>query len=246
MMDLAISGKRVLVTGGTRGLGRTTVLALARGGAKVVACHSSAGAAADDLSRELKELGDQHHVVRADVTAQDDVERLVGCCEDALGGLDVVVNNVGVAGEAPVDELSPEEWNRVLDTNLTACFLVTQATLPLLTEGGSVIYVGASAALRGRPATAHYTASKAALIGLTKSLAKELGPRGIRLNTIAPGVIDKGEGQGPPPHLRERLAGMTALGRLGTPDDVAGAVLFFASDLSRYITGTTLNVDGGI
>ncbi|NBE93733.1 SDR family oxidoreductase [Nonomuraea sp. KC401] len=245
-MDLAISGKRVLVTGGTRGLGRASALALARGGAKVVACHGRAGAAADDLARELKELGDHHHVVRADVTSEDDVDRLAGACADAYGGLDVVINNVGVAGEAPVGELTGEEWDRVMDANLTAPFLVTRATLPLLSEGGSVVYVGASAALRGRPATAHYTASKAALIGLTRSLAKELGPRGIRLNTVAPGVIDKGEGLGPPPPLRERLAGMTALGRLGTTDDVVGAVLFFASDLSRYVTGTTLNVDGGI
>ncbi|MGJ6967151.1 SDR family NAD(P)-dependent oxidoreductase [Streptosporangium sp. G11] len=245
-MELGIFGKRVLVTGGTRGLGKTVVLALAKGGARVVTCHHSAGAAADDLSRELKELGDQHHVVRADVTAEDDVQRLAGVCKEAFGGLDVVINNVGVVGEAPVGELSAEEWSRVLDTNLTAHFLVTQASLPLLAEGGSVINIGASAALRGRAATAHYTASKAALIGLTKSLAKELGPRGIRINTIAPGVIDKGGDLGPPPQMRERLAKMTALGRLGTTDDVAGAVLFFAGDLSRYITGTTLNVDGGI
>lgn len=245
-MELGISGKRVLVTGGTRGLGRAAVLALARSGARVVTCHRGAGAAADDLSRELKELGDRHHVVRADVTVGDDVERLAGVCEDVFGGLDVVVNNVGVAGEAPVDELSADEWNRVLGANLTAHFLVTQAALPLLSEGGAVINVGASAALRGRPATAHYAASKAALIGLTRSLAKELGPRGIRVNTIAPGVIDKGGGLGPPPHMRKHLAGMTALGRLGTTDDVVGAMLFFVSDLSRYITGTTLNVDGGI
>lgn len=242
-MDLAISGKRVLVTGGTRGLGKATVLALARGGAKVIACHRRAGEAADELSMELKELG-EHHVVRADVTVQDDVERLAGVCKDAFGGLDVVVDNVGVAAEAPVGELSGEEWNRVIGTNLTSHFLVTQATLPLLSDGGSVIYIGASAALRGRAATAHYTASKAALIGLARSLAKELGPRGVRVNTIAPGVIDKGENL--PPALTQRLAGMTALGRLGTTDDLVGAVLFFAGDLSRYITGTTLNVDGGI
>ncbi|WP_329430195.1 SDR family oxidoreductase [Streptosporangium sp. NBC_01495] len=245
-MELGISGKRVLVTGGTRGLGKTIVLSLAREGARVVTCHHSAGTAADDLSRELKELGDQHHVVRADVTAEDDVARLAGVCRDAFGGLDAVINNVGVVGEAPVGELSAQEWHRVLDANLTSHFLVTQATLPLLSEGASVVYIGASAALRGRAETGHYTASKAALIGLTRSLAKELGPRGIRINTIAPGVIDKGEGLGPPPQMRERLARMTALGRLGTTDDVAGAVLFLAGDLSRYITGTTLNVDGGI
>ncbi|TYB60576.1 3-oxoacyl-ACP reductase FabG [Nonomuraea sp. PA05] len=243
-MDLAITGKRVLVTGGTRGLGKATVLALARGGAKVVTCHRQAGEAADELSRELKEFGDDHHVVRADVTSADDVRRLAAVCGEAFGELDVVVDNVGVAAEAPMDELSGEEWQRVIGTNLTSHFLVTQAALPLLSEGASVIYIGASAALRGRPATAHYSASKAALIGLTRSLAKELGSRGIRVNTIAPGVIDKGEAL--PPPLRQRLAGMTALGRLGTADDLVGAVLFFAGDLSRYITGTTLNVDGGI
>jgi 3-oxoacyl-[acyl-carrier protein] reductase len=245
-MDFGLAGKRVLVTGGTRGIGRQTVLAFARAGAHVVAAGRRPGEAADSLARELKTLGDGHRVVQADVTEPADVTVLTDICRTDLGGLDVVVNNVGVDARAKFAELAPEEWTRVVDTNLTGCFLVTRSALGLLAEHGSIINIGASAGTRGRPESAHYGASKTALIGLTRSLSKELGPRGIRVNTVAPGVIVTEPGGGPPPPVAELIRAVTALDRLGTCDDVVPAVLFLASDLSRYITGVTLNVDGGI
>ncbi|WP_031173392.1 SDR family NAD(P)-dependent oxidoreductase [Streptosporangium roseum] len=245
-MDLGLAGKRVLVTGGTHGIGRETVLAFARAGACVVACNRSPGEAADALARELKGLGDGHRVVQADVTDTAGVATLADACREALGGLDVVVNNVGVDGRSPFEELTGEKWHRVIETNLTSCFLVTQAALGLLADNGSVINIGASAGMRGRPESAHYGASKTALVGLTRSLARELGGRGIRVNTVAPGVIVTEPGGGPPPPVADLIRAVTALGRLGTGADVAAAVLFLASDVSRYITGVTLNVDGGI
>ncbi|MEU6721764.1 SDR family NAD(P)-dependent oxidoreductase [Nonomuraea sp. NPDC046802] len=232
---MTYAGKRVLVTGGSRGIGAATARALAAAGARVVACHRGAPA---DLPYEL---------VTADVTQEADVAALVETCRRRLGGLDVLVNNAGVDGMCPVDKLDPDQWHEIMDANLTSVYLVTRHALGLLSDGASVVNLSASVALRGRPASAHYTASKAALIGLTRTLARELGPRGIRVNAVAPGVVDaQGPGEGPPPHLRERLAGMTALGRLGTAEEVAQAVLFLAGDQSRYITGTTLNVDGGM
>jgi 3-oxoacyl-[acyl-carrier protein] reductase len=153
---------------------------------------------------------------------------------------------VGVDGRARFAELSQQEWDRVVSANLTSGFLVTQATLGLVADHGSIIYIGASAGMRGRPESAHYCASKTALNGLTRSLAREVGGRGVRVNTVAPGVIVKGPGDGPPPPVAEQIKAVTALGRLGAPDEVAAAVLFLASDASRYITGVTLNVDGGV
>lgn len=245
-MDQGLRGKRVLVTGGTRGIGRATVLAFAQAGAHVLACHHSEGEGADSLARRLKELGDRSRVVKADVTDPADTERLAGVVESELGELDVLVNNVGVDGAAPFGKIPGEEWRRLLDHNVTSAYLVTQSMLPLLADGASVVNIGASAAQRGRMNGVHYSASKTALIGFTRALCKELGARGIRVNLVAPGLTETEPGAGPPPRVVEQVVSMTPLGRLCRPGDVAGAVLFLAGDTSRYISGVTLNVDGGI
>ncbi|MFE0155621.1 SDR family NAD(P)-dependent oxidoreductase [Nonomuraea sp. NPDC059007] len=237
-----ISGRRVLLTGGTHGIGQASALALARAGARVVTCYRADTVAAKSLAETLDSIGAGHQVVQADITDEGDVARLIKLCRDTMSGLDVLVNNAGVDGSAALPELTVTEWRRVIDLDLTAVYAVTQAALPLLSAEASVINLGASVAVRGRAASAHYTAAKAALIGLTRSLAKELGPGGVRVNVIAPGVVDDAL----PGHVRQRLQAMTALGRLCTPQDVAGAVLFLAGDLSKYITGITLNVDGGM
>jgi 3-oxoacyl-[acyl-carrier protein] reductase len=249
--ELTLRGRRALVTGGSRGIGRAITLAMARAGATVVACHRADSEHSASLARELKELGSTavgggHAVVRADVTDPGEVAHLVQACRATLGGLDVLVNNAGVDGDHPFDDLPLDEWRRVLDADLTSLFLVTQAAAALLGPGASVVNIGAAIAARGRAGRTHHTAAKAGVGGLTRSLAKELGPRGVRVNTVAPGVIDTDPDGGPPPPVREMLARFTALGRLGTPDDVAGAVCFLASDLAGYVTGATLTVDGGI
>lgn len=245
-MDLGVSEKRVLVTGGTKGIGRATVRAFVRGGARVVVCHHSADEAAESLVRELKEAGGEHLVVRADVTRPDDVARLAEVCGRELGGLDVLVNNVGVDGAVAFDDLAEDEWHRVLDHNITSVYRVTRAVLPLLSDGGSIVTVGSSVALRGRARGVHYTASKAAIIGFTRALSKDVGARGIRVNTVAPGLTETEPGAGLPPEVVARIVGMTALGRICQPDDVANAVLFLAGDASTYISGTVINVDGGV
>ena len=245
-MDQGLKDKRVLVTGGSRGIGRVIVLAFARAGGQVVTCHRVGSEAAETLARDLKEFGEVHRVVQADVTRSEDVAHLVETCQQVLGGLDVLVNNVGVDGQVMFGELAEQEWHRVIDHNVTAAYLVSQAALRLLTDGASVVNVGSSVALRGRASGVHYTASKAALIGFTRALCKELGPRGIRVNTVAPGLTETEPGAGMPASVVERIVGMTALGRICQPEDVGGAVLFLAGDTSRYISGATLNVDGGV
>ncbi|MGJ6967147.1 SDR family NAD(P)-dependent oxidoreductase [Streptosporangium sp. G11] len=243
-MEFRLAGKKALVTGGTRGIGRAIVLGLAQAGADVITCHRQEGEAADRLARELKEIGGDHHVIKADVGRIEDIERLAEECRSRFGSLDIVVNNAGVISHIPFAELSLEEWRRVLDANLTGTAFVVSASLPLLSAGASIVNVGSRVATVGVPLRAHYTASKAGLIGLTRSLAKELGPRGIRVNVVAPGPVET-EVEIPAP-VRERYKNMIPLGRLGASDEVANVVLFMASDLSSFVSGETIHVDGGI
>ncbi|GAA3213991.1 SDR family NAD(P)-dependent oxidoreductase [Nonomuraea helvata] len=243
-MELNLTAKKILVTGGSRGIGRGVVLGLARAGADVVTCYRTEGEAVTSLARELKETGGDHHLVRADVSNPADVDDLVEHCRTSYGSLDVVVHNAGVISHIPFAELPLEEWQRVVANNLGGPYLVTQRALPLLSEGGSVIFVGSRVATVGIPLRAHYTATKAGLVGLTRSLAKELGPRGIRVNVVAPGPIQTEEPT--PPAVLERYQKMIPLGRLGDVSDIAGVVGFLSSDLSRFVNGETINVDGGI
>lgn len=237
--DSGLKDKRVLVTGGGRGIGRAIALAFARSGAQVVTCHLGAHEPDDELRHAVRDIH------RADVSSGPDVARLAGAVAETLGGLDVLVNNVGADGAAPLAQLDEDEWARVMDRNATACYRVTRAALPLLGEGSSVINIGSAAALRGRPAAAHYGAAKAALIGFTRALCKELGPQGIRVNTIAPGMVADGT-EDPHDPVTRRIVALTPLGRLCRPEDVAAAALFLGGDGAAFLSGITLNVDGGI
>ncbi|MER7394200.1 SDR family NAD(P)-dependent oxidoreductase [Streptomyces sp. NPDC000151] len=249
-MELALHGKKLLVTGGTRGIGRAIVLAAARAGADVLTCYRQESEYVESLRRELKETGGQHHVIRADVGEIAQVDRLVEEAGKRFGRLDGVVNNAGTITHIPFADLPAEEWSRVIDTNLTASYRVIQQALPLLGPGGSIVNIGSRGAAAGIPLRAHYTAAKSAMIGLTRSLSKELGGKGIRVNVVAPGVIETEAFADMPAEraegLRATYSQKTALARLGTVEELAAPVLFLLSDLSAYITGETLNVDGGI
>jgi 3-oxoacyl-[acyl-carrier protein] reductase len=245
-MGYGLKGKRVLVTGGTRGIGRATVLAFAERGARVVTCHRSGGTDASRMVDELAREGGKHRVVQADVTDAAGAKHLLTVCQQHLGGLDVLVNNVGVDGHAPLEDLDEQQWHHLLDHNVTSAYLVTREALPLLANGASIVNVGSAAALRGRPAAAHYVASKAALIGFTRGLCTELGPRQIRVNTVAPGVTSEDPEADLPPRVLERLLSAIALRRLCQPQNVADAVLFLAGDSSQCVSGATLTVDGGM
>ncbi|ATB29589.1 SDR family NAD(P)-dependent oxidoreductase [Melittangium boletus] len=244
-MQLELKGRNALVTGGSRGIGRAITLALARQGVNVVACYRQRSEAVESLAREAQELGNIT-LVQADVCREEDVARLFETCRERFERLDIVVNNAGAISHIPLSDLTPAEWHRMLDTNLTSIYLVVREALPLLSEGASVINVGSSVATRGMAACAHYTASKAGIIGLTRSLCKELGPRGIRVNTLAPGIIETDMVSRLTPEQRKKYEAMAAVGRLGQPEDIAGAVLYLASDLSRFVSGITLEVNGGI
>ncbi|WP_406379413.1 SDR family NAD(P)-dependent oxidoreductase [Streptomyces sp. NBC_01618] len=249
-MDLELKGKKALVTGGTRGVGRGIVLALARAGVDVITCYRQEGDYVDSLERELKEIGGEHHVLRADIAEPAEIAGLLQRVRELYGRLDLLVNNAGAISHIPYADLPFEEWQRVLATNVTGAHLVIQHALPLLDDGSSVVSIGSKAVEAGIPLRAHYTATKAALVGLNRSLAKEFGAQNIRFNVLALGVVETENFHNMPEEQRtlmtERYSAKTALGRLGKPDEVAGAVLWLASDLSRYVTGATIGVDGGI
>lgn len=245
-MDLELTGKKALVTGGSRGIGRAIALALARQGVSVAAGYRRESDDTRTLAAELTAFDNDSHLVQADVGDEDAVEGLARDVRERFGRVDVLVNNAGVVSHRMLEDMDLAEWERVIRINLTGLFLVTHAVLDLLPSGGSVINVTSAVAMRGMAARTHYTASKAGIIGFTRSLCKELGPRGIRVNGIAPGIIETDQTTGLTEEGRARYGKLTALGRLGEPDEIAGAALFLASDLSRYVSGVTFNVDGGI
>jgi 3-oxoacyl-[acyl-carrier protein] reductase len=242
----ALSGVRVLVTGGSRGIGRAIALRFAAHGASGVVCHRRSSPQADSLAVELAGHGGDWQVVEADVTDPDSVAALVAGACSRLGAIDVLVNNAGVVSHVELEHMELGQWREVLDTNLTAMYLTTRACAEAMGPGGSVINVTSAVAMVGLPGRTHYTASKAGVIGFTRSLAKELGPRGIRANAIAPGIIDTDQASGLTPDQRVRYAQLAALGRLGRPEDVADAAVFLAGDGARFVSGVTLNLDGGI
>jgi NAD(P)-dependent dehydrogenase (short-subunit alcohol dehydrogenase family) len=245
-MDFGLAGRSALVTGGTRGIGRAVVLALAAQRVDVTACYANPSDAVSSLAKELDRLGAEARLVRADVSDADQVDRLAATVTDYAPRLDIVVNNAAVVSHHPLHELSVAEWNRVLTTNLTGMFLVVRAVYDLLREGTSIINVGSAGSLRGAPQRAHYLTSKAGVIGLTKSLAKELGPRNIRVNTVSPGYTETDQMAGMSPGRRAQALGKTSLGRAAQPEEIAQVVLFLASDAASYVTGATVHVDGGI
>ncbi|MFE9658343.1 SDR family NAD(P)-dependent oxidoreductase [Micromonospora sp. NPDC006431] len=245
-----LAGKNVIVTGGARGIGRGITLGLAAAGANVVACYRTEGEHVEALAHQLKETPGSHRLIRADVTDVVDVERLVDEAGSGHRTLHGLVHNAGVISPVRFAELTPQEWHRVVDTTLTAAYLLVNKALPLMTAGTSVVAIGSRAATVGIPLRAHYTAAKAGLVGLMRSLAKELSPQGIRVNVVAPGTIETEEAARDSSAERlayvERHRQIIALRRYGRPEEVADAVTFLLSDQSSYITGETLHVDGGI
>jgi NAD(P)-dependent dehydrogenase (short-subunit alcohol dehydrogenase family) len=237
-----LDGKTAVVTGGTRGIGRATVLALAQAGARVATCYRRDEAAA----RELSASGAAELVVQADLTDLDSVNALAGECKATFGKVDILVNNAGIDATEMMSDISDQRWAEVLDVNLATLHRTTREFLPLMRRGGSIVNVGSGVALRGLPGRTHYGAAKAGVIGLSRSLAREAGPRGIRVNTVAPGVIETEPDAGLPKPIAQQIASATSLGRLGGPDEVARVVVFLAGDSARYLTGTTIAVDGGM
>jgi 3-oxoacyl-[acyl-carrier protein] reductase len=247
MFDL--TGKTALVTGGSRGLGRAIAVAFARQGADVAINYRGNSEAADEVVAEISGLGRRAVAIQGDTAAgREAAEAIVKAGLDALGSVDILVNNAGITRDNLLMRMDVEEWDAVIDTNLSGPFWMTRAIArPMLkARSGRIINMSSAAGRMGNPGQANYAAAKAGLIGLTKTTARELASRGITCNAIAPGLIETDLTADLPPAATEALTTLTPLGYIGSVDDVAAAAVYFASDEARYVTGQVLGVDGGI
>ena len=236
-----------IITGGGGGMGRGIASVLAREGARVAAADLNLRTA-EATAQALRDKGGQAIAVEMDVTRRESIDAAVHAAEQAFGEVDILVNNAGINQVIRFEELSEADWERVLRVNLTGVFLCSQAVLPALRRrgGGRIINIASTAAATGAVMSgAHYTASKAGVVGLTKQLAKELAADRILVNAIMPGFIDTDMLRALPQERLQQLLPTVLLGRVGTPEEVGAAVLFLASEDSRYVTGTVLNVSAG-
>jgi NAD(P)-dependent dehydrogenase (short-subunit alcohol dehydrogenase family) len=243
-----LSGQVAIVTGGAAGIGREIASALGAAGARVVVADiAGASKAADSLA----EHGVEAFGLALDVSSEDQTAGLAAAVLARFGRIDVLVNNAGLFTglvPGPLTDISAAEWRRVMDVNVLGAFLCTRAVVPAMTDGGSVVNIASTTAFKGVPFLLHYVASKGAVLAMTKAAAVELGPRGIRVNAVAPGftvsdgVLDNSDTMHA---MRSTAAGKRALGREETPADVVGAVRFLVGPAAGFVTGQTLVVDGG-
>ncbi len=241
-------GRVALVTGGSRGIGRAVSLRLAAAGARVVVNFAKRADAADEVVDAITSAGGQAVAVGADVADPDAVQALFAETTDRFGPVEILVNNAGITRDELLLRMRPEIWDEVLTVNLRSVYLCTRAALRgmLRRKFGRVVSIGSVAGLAGNAGQANYAASKAAIIGFTRSVAKEVGSRGITVNVVAPGFIDTEMTADIPDEGRQRAVDSVAAGRFGTADEVASAVAYLCGDEAAYINGHILVVDGGL
>jgi 3-oxoacyl-[acyl-carrier protein] reductase len=241
-----LKGQVAIVTGGSRGIGRATVLALAAEGAKVVINYASSSGAAEKIAADINSAGGEAICVGANVAQAEQVESLFAATMEKWGRVDILVNNAGITRDTLLLRMKTEDWQAVIDLNLTGVFLCTRAAskIMLKQKSGRIINITSVSGQVGNAGQANYSAAKAGVIGFTRTVARELATRGITVNAVAPGFIatDMTSDLNAEPILKQ-----IPLGRYGQPEDVAGAIRFLAADpAAAYITGQVLNVDGGM
>lgn len=248
MFDL--TGKKALVTGSSRGIGQGIALALAKQGADVVVNYHSKAQEAEVVVAAVKALGRDSFAIQADVADLASIEKMFAEIKSRWGKLDILVNNAGIVEFKPFDQITGEDWDKMINTNLRSQYFCTQQAVRMMGQGGKVINI-ASISSGGMgiafPQISHYTTSKGGVVGMTEALALELGPKGVNVNAIAPGSIDTDIAKGQPTDDKAQQALLARLpkGRIGKPEDIGNTAVFLASNEADYITGTVLYVDGG-
>ncbi len=245
MIDL--QGRVALVTGGSRGIGKACCELLARAGARVAVNYRVERPWAELLVQRIEDSGGEAFALGADVALPEEANMMVDETVDRFGRLDILVNNAGIWKGDPVEEISDNEWNEMIAINLTGTFNMIRASVPYMKSsgGGRIINISSTAGQRGEALHSHYAATKGAVISLTKSLAAELAGDGILTNCVAPGWVETDMTEDALETGRDAITSVIPLGRVGTPEEIAGAVLFLASDLASFVNGEILNVNGG-
>jgi 3-oxoacyl-[acyl-carrier protein] reductase len=248
MSNFTLEGKTCLVTGGSRGIGRAVAVALAKAGADVAITYARSAAAAEEVKAGIEALGRKAMAFQADAVDAKQADEVVQQIVKEWGRLDVVVNNAGITKDTLIMRMTEEQWDDVINTNLKSVFNYSKAAIrPMMRQrSGSIINVSSVVGISGNAGQTNYAASKAGIIGFTKSLAREIASRNIRVNALAPGYIRTEMTGQLSEDVLKAIEGSIPLGRSGEPDEVADAIVFLASDASRYITGETLRVDGGM
>ncbi|MBU90317.1 beta-ketoacyl-ACP reductase [Candidatus Woesearchaeota archaeon] len=241
-----LKGKTALVTGASRGIGEAIAIEFAKNNANVIINYYNDLEEAQKVVDKVKKYGVESIAVKADVSNFDEVRQMADAIQKKFGKVDVLVNNAGIVKDRTLKNMTEEEWHAVINTNLNGVFYVTKLILPLIRDGGRIISISSIVGQYGNFGQCNYAAAKAGIIGFTKSLAKELGKKKITVNAVAPGFVKTSITQNIP-FLRKKIINyMTPLKEEAEPEDISNAVVFLASDKSRYITGTVINVDGGL
>lgn len=243
-----LTGKIAVVTGSSKGIGAAIALAFAKAGADVAVNYARDKEGAEEIVKQIEEMGRRAKAYGADVSQADQVKDMFKAIEKDLGSVDILVNNAGVTKDALFIRMKEEDWDWVMDINLKGIFLCSKAVAKSMMKkrSGKVINISSVVGLIGNPGQANYTAAKAGVLGFTKTLARELGARGIQVNAIAPGFIESRMTDELPENVKETMLNNIPLGRFGKSEDVADLALFLASEKSDYITGQVFNVDGGM
>jgi 3-oxoacyl-[acyl-carrier protein] reductase len=246
-LSIDLRGRRALVTGGSRGVGRATALLLARAGADVGIGYLSRADEAEGVVAELRGHGVRAFAQAADLGTAEGARVLFDRCQEELGGVDFFIGNAGVwpPDDVPIAEMADEQWSRTMRANLDSIFHCVRLAAARVADGGRIVLVSSTAGQRGEAGHADYAASKGAVISLTKSVAVELGRRGVTVNCVAPGWIDTEMVAAPMAAGRERIEAAIPIGRIASADDIAGPIVFLCSELARHLTGEILNVNGG-
>ncbi len=241
-------GRVAIVTGGTRGIGRAIVARLAEEGANLAISYRSNDAAAQETAESVREVGVECELFKGNVSSPADVEALFGGVNEAFGRVDILVNNAGITRDNLMMRMKEEEFDEVLRTNLKGTYLCTRAVLrPMIrARWGRIVNVSSVVGLVGNAGQANYAASKAGIIGFTKSVAREVAQRGITVNTVAPGYVETELTGSLPEKVKDQIRGQVPAGRFGEPEEVADVVEFLVGEASAYITGQTIAVDGGM
>lgn len=245
---MILNSKVAIVTGASRGIGREIALTLAESGADVVINYNGNKERAEQVASEVEKLGRKALVIQADVSSSEEVEKLISSTVDYFGKIDILINNAGITRDNLIIRMKEEDWDKVIDTNLKSVFLLSKSVSRLMMKqkSGKIINISSVVGILGNAGQANYVAAKSGVIGLTKSLARELAPRGINVNAIAPGYIETDMTDELNEEIKAKISEQIPLMKIGKPKDIANAAKFLVSDDAAYMTGQIIHVDGGM